>query len=155
MTNILAQLIQTAASNLFTQLTNLFGWSGAVALISLLIAILVQIIVFLLSPRLQLYNSSKIFKLHSHLWVEGDIFLSAGQGPAFCNSCSGMVLHGLTCVICGRCCHKEHVKATSLQPCKHRAKKDLTEIQAEGDYKAHQWVEGNLPLHASCYVCLE
>jgi diacylglycerol kinase (ATP) len=148
----------------FAHLSHRFGWSISVVLVSILIVLFINIVIFFVSPRLAIYNprlDHKIFSTHSHIWAEGDILLNGGA-PSYCNACNQLVIRGLTCVICGRCAHKEHLKRVSKQvlfiilitpkTCKFRTKEDFVEKRTA---KSHQWVEGNLPIHALCIICNE
>ncbi|XP_056906455.1 LOW QUALITY PROTEIN: diacylglycerol kinase delta-like [Takifugu flavidus] len=79
--------------------------------------------------------------------------------PTYCNVCrealSGVTSHGLSCEVCKFKAHKRcAVRATNN--CKWTTLasigRDIIEDE-DGVSMPHQWLEGNLPVSAKCYVC--
>ncbi|XP_056006345.1 diacylglycerol kinase delta-like isoform X3 [Ostrea edulis] len=80
--------------------------------------------------------------------------------PTYCNVCrealSGVTSHGLSCEVCKFKAHKRcAVKAQSN--CKWTTLaaigQDILEDEDGLISMPHQWLEGNLPVSAKCYVC--
>lgn len=86
-----------------------------------------------------------------HAWQPG---VPVNLLPAHCDCCEGMLAPGLglSCLICGRCAHRDHLKAADALPCK--AVWDVGGVYVEGKYfPPHQLVKGNLDLNSMCAVC--
>ncbi|XP_059151965.1 diacylglycerol kinase delta-like [Physella acuta] len=79
--------------------------------------------------------------------------------PTYCNVCrealSGVTSHGLSCEVCKFKAHKRCAIRASTN-CKWTALasigKDIIEDD-DGISMPHQWMEGNLPVSAKCFVC--
>ncbi|TPX34818.1 diacylglycerol kinase (ATP) [Synchytrium microbalum] len=146
-------------------LRSIFGVYGTLFVVSCIsVAITYQIFRFLY-PRTLTYlgvqtstSSSKTPPSFSHIWTTGG---SDDRGvPKFCNACgTAIVLHGIRCLICGRCAHKNHHHLVNNQPCKKHyipASTPTPSASSEAITSLpHQWVEGNLHLipDARCAVC--
>ncbi|KNC99895.1 uncharacterized protein SPPG_05267 [Spizellomyces punctatus DAOM BR117] len=188
--NILSA-VRTLGAALFTSVSSLVGYTGALWAISLGIATGVYLFVYLYFPKISSYTpatarwtASAKQRNFEHVWVRGDmLLLDHGQGPAYCNACSGLVVQGITCLVCRRCAHKEHHNLVEDMPCKRLytttalpsilgvkrqhskdsihstgsnedcTRADSQELPSPPGDYAHQWVEGNLSLGARCQVC--
>ena len=157
------KLFIDAIIEIFETLNQRWGWTMTVTLFSAGIALLVHLFILLVFPRVKLYNPSISSSRPSspskrpaknpasrHVWVKGHTWLGAGEGPSYCNHCDELVLQGLICIVCGCCAHKEHLDEVSFFDCKYGSVEDLP-VGHPAD--AHQWVKGNLPLHANCLQC--
>ncbi|KAJ3156766.1 hypothetical protein HDU86_003532 [Geranomyces michiganensis] len=69
-----------------------------------------------LIPGGAISSNSQDGKHFDHVWVQGDLLF--GQGPAYCNACSNLVVQGLCCLVCRRCAHTDHLDLVKDMPCK-------------------------------------
>ncbi|KAJ3182466.1 hypothetical protein HDU85_002563 [Gaertneriomyces sp. JEL0708] len=160
--------VRSICAAFFSLVERLFGFYGAVSFTAFLIALFVYLVVSVFFPRVSSYtpatsqwNASKKQRNYEHLWVEGDmILLDHGQGPAYCNACSNLVVSGITCLICKRCAHKAHHHLVEDMPCKILYDDKTTDGNSKDSpppsrevAQPHQWVEGNISLGARCAVC--
>ncbi|XP_065354344.1 diacylglycerol kinase eta isoform X2 [Calliphora vicina] len=95
-----------------------------------------------------------IFANHHH-W-----YATSHARPTYCNVCrdalSGVTSHGLSCEVC-KCKVHKRCAAKAIANCKWTTLatvgKDIIEDREGSIVMPHQWMEGNLPVSASCQVC--
>ncbi|XP_075145114.1 diacylglycerol kinase eta isoform X3 [Haematobia irritans] len=95
-----------------------------------------------------------IFANHHH-W-----YATSHARPTYCNVCrdalSGVTSHGLSCEVC-KCKVHKRCAAKAIANCKWTTLatvgKDIIEDQNGSIVMPHQWMEGNLPVSATCAVC--
>ncbi|XP_037950398.1 diacylglycerol kinase eta isoform X4 [Teleopsis dalmanni] len=80
--------------------------------------------------------------------------------PTYCNVCrdalSGVTSHGLSCEVC-KCKVHKRCAAKAIANCKWTTLatvgKDIIEERDGSIIMPHQWMEGNLPVSATCVIC--
>lgn len=86
--------IQGIGAWVFATIASLFGYYGAVGIVSLLIAFATYLSVYIFFPKVSSFSpvtagwttSKKHHRNYEHVWVKGDmLLLDHGQGPAYCN----------------------------------------------------------------------
>ncbi|XP_055690695.1 diacylglycerol kinase eta isoform X3 [Lutzomyia longipalpis] len=95
------------------------------------------------------------FLSNHHHW-----YATSHARPTYCNVCrealSGVTSHGLSCEVCKWKVHKR-CAAKAIANCKWTTLgsvgKDIIEDQDGNILMPHQWMEGNLPVAATCAVC--
>ncbi|XP_037809708.1 diacylglycerol kinase eta isoform X6 [Lucilia sericata] len=95
-----------------------------------------------------------IFANHHH-W-----YATSHARPTYCNVCrdalSGVTSHGLSCEVC-KCKVHKRCAAKAIANCKWTTLatvgKDIIEDREGSIVMPHQWMEGNLPVSATCAVC--
>ncbi|KAJ3018419.1 hypothetical protein HKX48_002920 [Thoreauomyces humboldtii] len=129
-------LIRFVGATVFAILENQTGYLRAIGICSAVIAACVYLGIKSSFPKIAAYvpqatapttwadsllpgSGSGDGKHYDHVWVKGDmLFLDHGQGPAYCNACSSLVVQGLCCLVCRRCSHEEHLDLVRGMPCK-------------------------------------
>uniref|UniRef100_A0A1B0GQ62 Diacylglycerol kinase n=1 Tax=Phlebotomus papatasi TaxID=29031 RepID=A0A1B0GQ62_PHLPP len=95
------------------------------------------------------------FLSNHHHW-----YATSHARPTYCNVCrealSGVTSHGLSCEVCKWKVHKR-CAAKAIANCKWTTLasvgKDIIEDNDGNILMPHQWMEGNLPVAATCAVC--
>ncbi|XP_069944462.1 diacylglycerol kinase epsilon isoform X1 [Cherax quadricarinatus] len=106
---------------------------------------LAVIVIVKLTNRRHHYNLHARDVMKGHRWCVTRMF----SRPCFCNICQKLIMvsDGAFCDSCGVCANSPEciVAADKTLPCKLITTKSLTH--------KHHWIQGNLPLNASCEVC--
>ncbi|KAJ3168443.1 hypothetical protein HDU87_000999 [Geranomyces variabilis] len=126
--------LRFAGHTIFSTLEHHTGYNRAIFICSAGVGACVWVVIKTAFPKIAAYvpqpttlipggaaaaGGSRDGKHFDHVWVQGDLLLlDKGQGPAYCNACSNLVMQGLCCLVCRRCAHTDHLELVKDMPCK-------------------------------------